>query len=133
MRSEREMLDLIIGTAREDERIRAVLLNGSRANPNARRDPFQDFDIVYLVTEAASFKADADWYKRFGEIMVMQRPDDMDDAPPEDRGGYTYLMQFMDGNRIDLSLYPAAQVSDLLSDSLTVVLLDKDNLVPELP
>lgn len=35
MRSEQEMLDLILDTARQDERIRAVILNGSRANPNA--------------------------------------------------------------------------------------------------
>ena len=53
MRSEQEMLDLILETARNDERIRAVIMNGSRANPNALRDPFQDFDIVYLVTETA--------------------------------------------------------------------------------
>ncbi len=30
MRSEQEMLDLILTTAREDERIRAVIMNGSR-------------------------------------------------------------------------------------------------------
>ena len=35
MRSEEEMLTLIIETAREDERIRAVIMNGSRAKPNA--------------------------------------------------------------------------------------------------
>ncbi len=29
MRSEKEMLDLILKVAREDERIRAVLMNGS--------------------------------------------------------------------------------------------------------
>ena len=38
MRSEKEMLDLIIRTAQDDVRIRAVIMNGSRANPNAPRD-----------------------------------------------------------------------------------------------
>ena len=38
MRSEREMYDLILGFARADERVRGVILNGSRANPNAPRD-----------------------------------------------------------------------------------------------
>ena len=57
MRSEQQMLDLILDTARADERIRAVILNGSRANPNAPRDPFQDFDIVYLVTDTQPFVA----------------------------------------------------------------------------
>ena len=35
MRSEQEMLDLILSIARRDDRIRVVIMNGSRANPNA--------------------------------------------------------------------------------------------------
>jgi aminoglycoside 6-adenylyltransferase len=60
MRSEKEMLKLIIDTATKDERIRAVIMNGSSTNPNSPRDPFQDFDIVYLVTEVDAFKYDRD-------------------------------------------------------------------------
>ncbi len=133
MRTEREMLDLILDTARQDDRIRAVILNGSRANPNARRDPFQDFDIVFLVTDVASFKDDPAWVSRFGELMIMQLPDDMQDPPPGEVRGYTYLMQFQDGNRIDLNLCLTSRVSEAVADSLTVVLLDKDNLIPPLP
>ena len=51
MRSEKEMIDLILDTARKDERIRAVYMNGSRTNPNAPKDLFQDYDIVYVVRE----------------------------------------------------------------------------------
>ena len=43
MRSEKEMYDLILGYANADENIRAVILNGSRANPNRKPDPFNDF------------------------------------------------------------------------------------------
>ena len=46
MRTPQEMLNLILTTAQEDDRIRAVILNGSRADPNALPDRFQDFDIV---------------------------------------------------------------------------------------
>ena len=35
MRTETEMYDLLLSIANNDERIRAVYLNGSRANPNA--------------------------------------------------------------------------------------------------
>ncbi|MBV1710018.1 MAG: aminoglycoside 6-adenylyltransferase [Erysipelothrix sp.] len=35
MRDEKEMIDEIIGFAKNDSRIKAVLLNGSRANPLA--------------------------------------------------------------------------------------------------
>src|SRR5512140_1551248 len=101
MRSESEMLDLILETARQDERIRAVILNGSRANPHAPRDIFQDFDIVYLVTGVAPFRNNLPWLERFGELMILQLPDEMQDPPPPDNGSAAYLMQFMDGNRID--------------------------------
>lgn len=129
MRSEQEMLDLILDTAWADERIRAVLLNGSRANPNAPRDIFQDFDIVYLVTDVAPFRRNLAWIQRFGELMIVQMPDDMQDPPPGDDGGFTYLMQFDDGNRIDLGIYPLEKADDIVGDSLTVLLLDKDGVV----
>lgn len=31
-------------------------MNGSRVNPHARPDPFQDFDIVYSVTDPEPFR-----------------------------------------------------------------------------
>jgi aminoglycoside 6-adenylyltransferase len=61
MRSESEILELILNTARRDERVRAVIMNGSRINPNAPKDFFQDYDVVYLVTEKDSFLADPSW------------------------------------------------------------------------
>ena len=67
MRSEQEMMDLILGTAQEDERIRAVILNGSRTNPNVRRDIFQDYDVVYVVTEMGPFVHNLEWIRCFGE------------------------------------------------------------------
>jgi aminoglycoside 6-adenylyltransferase len=133
MRSEREMLDLILGVAEEDTRIRAVILRGSRANPRARRDPFQDFDIVYLVTEVAPFRGDREWIQRFGEIMILQTPDEMGDPSPGEQVGYAYLMQFTDGNRIDLSIYPLERWLATRRDSLSWLLLDKDGAVGPLP
>lgn len=128
MRSEREMLKLIVNTAQNDDRIRAVIMNGSRANPNAPRDVFQDFDIVYLVTDVASFRDDPNWIKRFGEIMILQMPEAMQDPPPSNDGSFAYLMQFTDGNRIDLGLFPIAKLNELGEDSLSQLLLDKDGI-----
>ena len=132
MRNENEMLDLILSTARVDDRVRAVIMNGSRVNPDAPRDPFQDYDIVYVVTDVDSFKAAPDWIDVFGERMILQRPDDMGDGPPA-AGSYAYLMQFADGNRIDLTLWPAANLAALGRDSLSVLLLDKDGLIEPFP
>jgi aminoglycoside 6-adenylyltransferase len=133
MRSESEMKALILGIAEEDDRIRAVILNGSRANPNAAPDIFQDYDIVYVVMEVAPFKNDPEWLDQFGELMIMQRPDDMEDPPPGDDESYGFLMQFADGNRIDLTLYPVAKLDELGEDSLSILLLDKDGIIEPFP
>ncbi len=133
MRSPQEMLDIILHTAQEDERIRAVILSGSRANPMAQPDIFQDFDIIYLATDLQPYIRNLAWIERFGERIIMQLPDDMGDPAPDAGPGYTYLMQFADGNRIDLTIYPLDQVANLKLDSHSVALLDKDGLLAGLP
>jgi aminoglycoside 6-adenylyltransferase len=132
MRSEQEMLELILDTARNDDRIRAVIMSGSRTNPNVPRDVFQDFDILYLVTDLAPFTDDHTWIHRFGELMILQMPETMLDPAPQNDGSFAYLMQFTDGNRIDLTLFPIARVNALENDSLSVILLDKDGLLQPL-
>ena len=55
MRSEKEMFDLLISTAREDENILAAYLEGSRTVPGVPKDIFQDYDLVYVVKENQAF------------------------------------------------------------------------------
>ena len=133
MRTEQEMLELIVSTAENDDRIRAVIMNGSRTNPNARRDIFQDFDIVYLVTDVGPFRNDRAWIRRFGELMILQMPEAMQDPTPLNDGRFAYLMQFTDGNRIDLTLFPIAKLPECHRESLSLLLLDKDGIVEPFP
>ncbi|CAM4147236.1 aminoglycoside 6-adenylyltransferase [Lederbergia lenta] len=134
MRTKKEMMDLIMYTAREDERIRAVIMNGSRTNPNAKKDCFQDYDIVYIVNDLQSFTSNHTWVKRFGEIMIMQMPEEMKLPPAANDGHFAYLMQFTDGNRIDLTLVPVKVADNLISrDSLSILLLDKDKVIEPFP
>lgn len=132
MRSEEQMLELILSIARDDERIRAVVLNGSRVNPNAPRDIFQDYDVIYLVSEFEPYVNNIDWIRRFGELMILQLPDLMAEPPAGAKVSFAYLMQFTDGNRIDLTIFPLANLSMLKADSLSQVLLDKDGILPRL-
>ena len=134
MRTEQQILDLILETARCDERIRTVIMNGSRANPNAPRDPFQDFDVVYIVTDVTPFRHNLEWIERFGELMILQMPEEMVDPLPQDDSHFVYLMQFMDGNRIDLGIFTLSQWQEGGKDSLSLLLLDKDgNIEPFQP
>ena len=61
MRSEKTLYDLILSFARHNDAIRAVRMNGSRANPNAPKDILQDFDIVYAVTDIGPFRKNPGW------------------------------------------------------------------------
>lgn len=131
MRTEQEMYDLILHFAKEDPRVRAVLLNGSRANPNAPKDYYQDFDIVYVVKDFEAFKADWSWLDYFGERLIMQTPEAMRD--PSGAGHFNWMMLFADGNRLDLTLIPMDRLDLIDDDSQTVVLLDKDHILPEFP
>jgi aminoglycoside 6-adenylyltransferase len=63
----------------------------------------------------------------------MQEPDDMQDPPSSNQDGFAYLMQFTDGNRIDLGIYPLAKLDELGKDSLSLLLLDKDGMIEPFP
>ncbi|NLL76865.1 MAG: GNAT family N-acetyltransferase [Clostridiales bacterium] len=137
MRNEKEMMDLIIRTAENDERIRGVYMSGSRTNKNAPKDIFQDYDIVYVVTETASFIEDESWIDVFGERLYMQLPEKMGKILGYDSNFdncYGYLMQLADGNRIDLHLQTLEySIRDMKHDRLCIILLDKDKAFPEIP
>ena len=135
MRSEQEMMKLILDTAKQDERIRAVYMNGSRTNPNVKKDIFQDYDIVYVVKENRPFYEDKTWIDVFGERLYMQCPDEVDHWLGKEADFdkcYGWLIQFQDGNRMDLHVMPVEEIH-LEEDKLCVVMLDKDGVLPEIP
>jgi len=119
--------------ARRDERILALYMNGSRTNKNAPKDIFQDYDIVYVVKETASFIEDKTWIDRFGTILYMQYPDEHPDYPNEKENHYGWLMQFTDGNRVDLTVQTVSYaLENITKDKLCRILLDKENILPEI-
>jgi len=137
MRDEKTMYDLILDTARADDRVRAVYMNGSRTNPNAPKDVFQDYDVVYVVTETASFLQDKGWITRFGDIAIVQEPDSNDfgwGISHDFSRSYAWLILFRDGNRLDLGIETKEKMLEgYTTDSLTIPLLDKDNCLPPIP
>ena len=126
MRSETQVLDTVLAFAAADARIRAVLLNGSRANPAHAPDLLSDYDVLLSVTEVESFVADESWLAHFGNVLILQRPTN---PPPQ----VAWLVIFTDGVRIDFTVSPISQIGrDAQSDSLTRLLVDKDGICPPL-
>lgn len=136
MRKEKEMMDLILNTAKSDDRIKAVYMNGSRTNSNAVKDIFQDYDIVYVVDSTKPFIDDKKWIDRFGERLFIQYPDENPYYEDETNKQecYGWLMQFADGNRLDLHVVTLKYAEqEVLKDKLCIVLLDKEGILPDIP
>lgn len=130
MRTSEEMLKLILNVAEQDERIRAVTMEGSRVSKNATHDEYCDFDICYVVNDIHEFTKDKSWIEIFGEILIVQCPMDWYNHPYDFEGhdNFAYLIQFKDGNRIDLTLIDVRNIEQQKSyDEPRVVLLNKDN------
>jgi aminoglycoside 6-adenylyltransferase len=89
-----------------------------------------------VVTETISFISDEGCISAFGDPIIIQEPYKLDKRQGRDvdfNNGYTYLMQFTDGNRIDLHIQTIeALTKEYGTDKLTVLLLDKDSCLPQI-
>ena len=126
MRTEPEILDLIFQTAKVLQ-VEAVAMSGSRTNPKAPKDEFQDYDVVYVVDDLDNLMSDLSWLDQFGTRIIEQH-----NVLGNRR---LYLMLFEDGNRIDLTLCPKDHVQEWVdSEAGFTVLEDPKGLFePYLP
>jgi len=128
MRSEKEVLHQLLTFAGNNDMVRAVLLNGSRVNPNVENDIFSDYDVIFAVTDPKYFLNNQEWIKFFGDLIIMQQ----NNLHSNGEEWYIFLMLFSDGIRIDLSFRKVDNIKDYLDDSLTRKLMDKDNRIRDL-
>ena len=120
MRTEIEMLDIILKNA-ETLQVEAVAMSGSRTNPKASKDEFQDYDVVYIVDDLDNLTSNLSWLDQFGKRIIEQ----------EVTLGHRrlYLMLFEDGNRIDLTLCPKEHIQEWVdSEAGFTVLEDPEHL-----
>ena len=126
MRTETEMFDVILQTAKVLQ-VDAVAMSGSRTNPKAPKDEFQDYDVVYIMEDLDGLIADLAWLDQFGKRIIEQ----------EVTLGHRrlYLMLFEDGNRIDLTLCTKDHINEWVdSEADFTVLNDPQGLfVPYAP
>ena len=115
MRTDQEMLGLILGTA-EKLQVDAVALSGSRTDTKAPKDEFQDYDVVYVVDDLDTLTSNLAWLDQFGARIIEQH-----NILGNRR---LYLMLFEDGNRIDLTLCPKDRINEWVDSEADFTVLN---------
>ena len=115
MRTETEMFNVILQTAKVLQ-VDAVAMSGSRTNPNAPKDEFQDYDVVYIMEDLDGLTADLAWLEEFGKRMIEQH------VLLDHRR--LYLMLFEDGNRIDFTLCPKDHIQEWVDSEADFTVLE---------
>ena len=115
MKTKTEMFDVILQTAKALQ-VYAVAMSGSRTNPKAPKDEFQDYDVVYIVEDLAGLVADLSWLDQFGTRIIEQH-----NVLGNRR---LYLMLFEDSNRIDLTLCPKEHIKEWVDSEADFTVLD---------
>ena len=115
MRTETEMLDVILQTA-QTLQVEAVAMSGSRTNPKAPKDEFQDYDVVYVVDDLDTLTSNLAWLDQFGARIIEQH-----NILGNRR---LYLMLFEDGNRIDLTLCPKEYIKEWVESEADFTVLE---------
>lgn len=115
MRTETEMLDLILQTAKS-LKVEAVAMSGSRTDTKAPKDEFQDYDVVYIVDDLDTLTSNLAWLDQFGNCLIEQY-----NVLGNRR---LYLMLFEDGNRIDLTLCPKEYIKEWVESEADFTVLE---------
>jgi len=72
MRTDQEMLELILGTAKKLQVDAVAPLSGSRTDTKAPKDEFQDYDVVYVVDDLDTLTNDLSWLDQFCKRVIEQ-------------------------------------------------------------
>jgi aminoglycoside 6-adenylyltransferase len=129
-----DVLAALLEFADADDNIRAVLLEGSRANPDGLVDQWSDYDVAFITHSNGPYLVDG-WFeefaRQFGRVTVARQPDDpaLFDNPHNPDQHYAYLTQFADGLRLDLTFETVVFLATVELDSATKVLRDKDGII----
>ncbi|ORJ29712.1 aminoglycoside adenylyltransferase [Streptococcus oralis subsp. tigurinus] len=115
MKTESKMLGLIFQTAKVLQ-VEAIAMSGSRTNPKAPKDEFQDYDVVYVVDDLDNLTSNLAWLDQFGTRIIEQH-----NILGNRR---LYLMLFEDGNRIDLTLCPKEYIKEWVESEADFTVLE---------
>jgi aminoglycoside 6-adenylyltransferase len=124
----------VIAWAKTEDAIRAAIVEGSRARPDAHPDRFSDYDLNLYVTDVAQFIRSDAWIGRISPAWAMETEIDPDRTSSR-------LVLFAGGYDIDFKFVPVTMLHACVEQQTLPdeyqrgyqVVLDKDGLAARLP
>jgi hypothetical protein len=102
---QRDTIDALTSALEADDSVKALVLIGSCADPDAELDEWSDVDAVLVSEDGAigRFYPDTDWLYAFGEVYACDAHDD----------GFFGVIRtyFTDGRRVDLIVIPESALA----------------------
>jgi aminoglycoside 6-adenylyltransferase len=131
MKTEEEILGQLLHWGQSNDDIRTIILTSSRANPNAFKDLFTDYDVELFVRDLQPFLISDHWLENFGKIIAC-----FPLKPEVNDNWITRLVLYEDGLKIDFQISTMESVKQLANalqlppryDNGYKILLDKDHL-----
>lgn len=116
----------ILKQAQQDENVRGAVLYGSRVNREIQPDPYQDYDIYFIVQAVERFDVSS-----ISGVKLSFEPSRVYPALFPDE--CVYLMLFEDDSRVDLTVCTLKTFLEKHNKGeLMRCLLDKDGKIPSL-
>lgn len=128
MRNLEKELEKIIEFAKNNDNIRALVLQGSFVNPNAQIDDFSDLDPMFYVRDLDEFINHVEWKNYFGNPISYFHDEGVF---LKDHKWYTRLTLYDDGFKLDFGFQSVKSAKHANLMPLFKIYLDKDNIIPK--
>lgn len=128
MRDLEQELEKLIEFAKDNENIRALVLQGSFVNDNATIDDFSDLDPLFYVKDLSEFISNDEWKNFFGNPISYFHDEG---SVIDNQKWYTRLTLYDDGFKIDFGFVSIKLAKYANEMELYKVYLDKDNVIPK--
>jgi aminoglycoside 6-adenylyltransferase len=126
--------DRVVAWAESQPEIRALLMIGSRARPDATADEWTDLDLLVFATDFEPYLAGDEWLQTIGKVWL--------NLHHRTGGGHPERMVHFDGGyKVDFVFYPVGELREMVASGQLGavyqrgydVLVDKDGLAAQLP
>lgn len=127
MRDLYDVLEKLIAFAKNNDNIRALVLQGSFVNDHAPMDNLSDLDPMFYVKDLSEFLEDTSWKNEFGTPMSFFH----DEGVFHEDKWYTRLTIYQDGFKIDFGFQSISLAKYAQEMPLYKIYVDKDGIIPK--